>query len=61
MQVVLILLWSPGSRFLLFEGSHNLKLCDKEESDFGILTLPHDQMRKAGVTETEVVMSHGGL
>lgn len=61
MQVVLILLWSPGSRFLFFEGSHSLKLPDKEESDFGILTLRHDQMRREGVTEVEVEMSQGGL
>lgn len=61
MQVALILLWSPGTRLLLFEGSHNLKLDGKVESEFGILTLPHDQMDREGITKVEVEMARGGL
>lgn len=60
MQVVLVLLWSPGSRFLLFEGSHNQKI-HKKMSEFGILVAPRGQMRREGITEVPVEMTQGGL
>ncbi|KFA81188.1 hypothetical protein S40288_11709 [Stachybotrys chartarum IBT 40288] len=61
MQVILVLLWSPKSRFLIFEGSHTQKIDGKEMSEFGILTLPRAEMRKKGITEAPVEMAHGGF
>lgn len=59
-QVILVLLWSPGSRILLFEGSHDIELDDKEMSEFGIRTLPREHMKREGITEVLVEMKQGG-
>lgn len=59
-QVILVLLWSPGSRIILFEGSHLTELDDKKMSDFGIRTLPREQMKKEGISEVRVEMKQGG-
>ncbi|KAI0892493.1 hypothetical protein F4806DRAFT_499900 [Annulohypoxylon nitens] len=61
-QVIFVLLWAPESQFILFEGSHSQEVQGKEMSDFGILTLPRDQMNtRKGVTKVLVDMTEGGF
>lgn len=60
MQVILVVLWSPGSRFIIYEGSQNLPLEDKEQR-FGILTTPKEKMKTAGIAPVTIEMAEGGL
>lgn len=48
-RAVYILLFTPNTRFYLFEGSHTKKSPGKVMSSFGLLTLPHSELEKEGI------------
>jgi hypothetical protein len=60
-QTVFVLLFSPDTRFLIFEGSHEKGIDGKVNSDFGLLTLPHDKLAIEGITRVTHNMAQGGL
>lgn len=61
MRAFYILLFTPNTRFHLFEGSHNKIISGKVMSEFGLLTLPHDELEREGITRVAHDMSQGGL
>lgn len=60
-RAIYILLFTPKTRFLIFEGSHNIKIPGKVMSEFGILTLPHEKLEVEGVKVVSHDMTKGGL
>ncbi|KAI1357215.1 hypothetical protein F5Y08DRAFT_324789 [Xylaria arbuscula] len=60
-RAVYILLFTPRTRFLLFEGSHKEKIRGKVMSRFGLLTLPHDTLRTEGIAAVLHEMAEGGF
>ncbi|KAK3336987.1 hypothetical protein B0T19DRAFT_351513 [Cercophora scortea] len=58
---LIVQLWSPGSQVIYYEGSHLQNIDPKESTEWGLLALPRVQMRRDGVTETEVGLAEGGF
>lgn len=62
MRAVYILLFTPNTRFLLFEGSHDKRIPGRVMSEFGLLTLPHSELVVIeGVTCVPHDLRQGGL
>ncbi|KAK7421006.1 hypothetical protein QQZ08_010127 [Neonectria magnoliae] len=57
---LVIHLFTPGTRILLFEGSQ-LQTFRTWHASNGMLEVPNAALRKANITATEVVLQHGGL
>lgn len=60
-QAVFILLFTPDTRLVIFEGSHKEIIHGKVDSDFGLFTLPHDKLKIKGINRAEHNMAQGGL
>lgn len=58
MRAVYILLFTPDTKLLLFEGSHGSKIRGKAMSEFGILTLPRNELEREGIVHD---IKQGGL
>lgn len=61
MQAIFVQLWGPGSRIIIFEGSQNVPRQVGPESDFGIFTSSHEEMKAPGITPVVVEMEEGGM
>ncbi|KAI0163858.1 hypothetical protein GGR57DRAFT_489633 [Xylariaceae sp. FL1272] len=60
-RAIYILLFTPRTRFLLFEGSHERRIHGKVMSRFGLLTSPHGVLRKEGIAAVTHEMAKGGF
>ncbi|KAH8755986.1 hypothetical protein F5883DRAFT_649565 [Diaporthe sp. PMI_573] len=58
---LLVQLWSPESQVVFYEGAHLQNINPKELEEWGLLALPRVQMKRGGITESEVWMAKGGL
>ncbi|KAK1992477.1 hypothetical protein LX36DRAFT_527897, partial [Colletotrichum falcatum] len=58
---LLVLLLSPGSSTIFWEGSHLKSLYAKEEKEWGLLALPREWLAQKGIKPTEVSTCEGGL
>lgn len=61
MRAVCIVLFTPNTQLILFEGSHNKRVPGKVMSKFGLLTLPHDMLEIEGIKRAEYHLKQGGL
>jgi len=62
MRTIYVLLFSPETRFLLFEGSHHKIVREKKVADeFGLLTLPHDALKIEGIMHVQHYIAQGGF
>ncbi|OCL02210.1 hypothetical protein AOQ84DRAFT_190831 [Glonium stellatum] len=59
-QVLVVQLWSSGSRMVFYNGSH-LQSLDAGPAANGLLEIPNSHLERAGITPTEVEMKDGGL
>ncbi|KAF2176763.1 hypothetical protein K469DRAFT_605911 [Zopfia rhizophila CBS 207.26] len=59
-QVLVVQLWSSGSRMVFYNGSH-LQSLDAGPAANGLLEIPDSHLKRAGITHTEVEMKGGGL
>lgn len=59
-QVLLVQLWSSGSRMVFYSGSH-LHSLNANPAANGLLEIPLDRLEHTGIKPIEVDMTDGGL
>lgn len=59
-QVLVVQLWSSGSRVIFYNGSH-LEFLDARPAENGLLEIPESHLERPTIIPKEVEMKGGGL